>query len=104
MARFDVYANTDSGERRHTPYFVDVQNDFIDGLATRVVIPLRKEAVFGPGARDLNPKVGVLGNDLVLDTAALGAVPVNELRKALGTLRHERELIDEALDALFAGY
>ena len=84
MARFDVYANPDSGERRHTPYFVDVQNDFIDGLATRVVIPLRKEAVFGPGARDLNPKVGVLGNDLVL--------------------RHERELIDEALDALFAGY
>ena len=57
-----------------------------------------------PHACDLNPKVGVLGNDLVLDTAALGAVPVNELRKALGTLRHERELIDEALDALFAGY
>jgi toxin CcdB len=104
MARFDVYANPDSGERRHTPYFVDVQNDFIDGLATRVVIPLRKEAVFGPCARDLNPKVGVLGNELVLDTAALGAVPANELRRAVSTLRDERELIHGALDALFGGY
>ena len=40
MARFDVYANPDSAERRFTPFFLDVQNDYISGLETRVVIPL----------------------------------------------------------------
>ena len=32
MARFDVYANPDVIERKHTPYFLDVQNDFITAL------------------------------------------------------------------------
>ena len=50
MARFDVFANPDLSERKTTPYFVDVQNDFIDALTTRVVIPLRKESVFGARA------------------------------------------------------
>ena len=44
MARFDVFANPSVAERKHTPYFVDVQNDYIDALATRVVIPLRRES------------------------------------------------------------
>ena len=44
MARYDVFANPEAAERHHTPYLVDVQNDFIDRLETRVVIPLRREA------------------------------------------------------------
>ena len=72
MARFDVYANPDSTERRHTPYFVDVQNDYIDGLSTRVMIPLRRGALVVPRARNLNPAFNVLGTEVVLDTAALG--------------------------------
>jgi toxin CcdB len=39
MARFDVYANPEAAERRHTPYFLDVQNDYIADLATRAVVP-----------------------------------------------------------------
>jgi hypothetical protein len=53
MSRFDVHANPDVGERKHTPYLVDVQNDFIDGLATRVVIPLRRESAFALGRATL---------------------------------------------------
>ena len=57
MARFDVYANPEAAERRLTPYFLDVQNDFIHAVSTRVVVPLRRESVFGPRARNLNPMV-----------------------------------------------
>ena len=32
MARFDVFANPEASERAETPYFLDVQNDYIDGL------------------------------------------------------------------------
>ena len=68
MARFDVYSNPVVAERKHTPFFVDVQNDHIDALATRVVIPLRREAAFGPRARHLNPllTVGADGQQLSL--------------------------------------
>lgn len=104
MARFEVFANPDASERRHTPYFVDVQNDYINHLATRVVIPLRRESSFGPRPLELNPQVQFEAVKLVLDTAAIGAVPINELRKAVGNLRDARAEIHTAMDALFGGY
>ncbi|WP_244140003.1 CcdB family protein [Caballeronia sp. BCC1704] len=40
MARFDVFANP----RGHagTPYIAEVQRNHLSGLATRMVIPLRR--------------------------------------------------------------
>jgi len=104
MARFDVYANPAVPERRHTPYLLDVQNNHIDGLATRVVIPLRREDHFGPCAMRLNPQLEVAGLRVVLDTAALGAVPCAELRQPVAQLIHAHEPVADALDALFGAY
>ena len=104
MARFDVYANPELGERKHTPYLLDIQNDFISGLATRVVIPLRREAAFGPRAKDLNPMVMVAKDAVVVDAAALGAIPLVELQKPVANLREQRTEIQDALDALFGAY
>jgi toxin CcdB len=104
MPRFDVYANPTVAERRHTPYFLDVQNEYIDHLDTRVVIPLRRAAVFGPRARDLHPALEVNGESLVLDTSAIGAVPMSELRKQVAHLREAHEPVQAALDTLFGGY
>jgi toxin CcdB len=64
-----------------------VQNDYIDGLATRVVIPLRPARVFGARAERLHPLVKVRAEEMVLDTAAMGAVPRSELRAAIGSLK-----------------
>ncbi|MFZ2651254.1 MAG: CcdB family protein [Burkholderiaceae bacterium] len=104
MARFDAYANPDASERKHTPFFVDVQNEFIDALTTRVVIPLRKESAFGARARNLNPLLIVAGEKVVLDTAAIGAVPLSELRRRVANLRDDRAMVQEALDTLFGAY
>jgi toxin CcdB len=104
MARFDVYSNPEPGERKITPYLVDVQNDYIDALGTRVVIPLRREAAFGPRARHLHPAFSIGGESVVLDTAALGAVPVSLLKKTAGSLKDERATILEALDTLFGAF
>jgi toxin CcdB len=104
MARFDVYPNPDSAERRFTPYFLDVQNDYISGLQTRVVIPLRCESAFGPRARDLHPLVSVGEDRVVLDTAAIGAVPTSELRKPVAQLRDARADVQAALDTLFGSF
>ena len=104
MARFDVFNNPDVAERAHTPYFLDVQNDHIDGLESRVVIPLRDQQAFGPRARDLNPQLEVAGALLILDTAALGAVPLNALRRPVMQLSAGRDEVQAALDTLFGSY
>ena len=104
MARFDVFANPTAGERKHTPYFIDVQNDFIDALGTRVVIPLRREASFGLRSRNLNPAFSVGVDTVVLDTAALGTVPLLVLRKPVMNLAASRAEIQEALETLFGSF
>ncbi|MFG6433665.1 CcdB family protein [Roseateles sp. LYH14W] len=104
MARFDVYANPVARERRTTPFFLDVQNDFLGSLATRVMIPLRRETEFGTLANRLNPLVQVDDEALVLDTAGIGAVPLNLLKRPVVNLRAQRDEITTALDTLFGAY
>ena len=45
MARFDVYPNPGS-HAATTPYLLDVQSDLLDGLDSRMVVPLRNLAHF----------------------------------------------------------
>jgi toxin CcdB len=104
MARFDVFANPVAAERKRIPYLLDVQNDYIDALSTRVVVPLWREAEFGPRARNLHPVFIIAADNVVLDTAALAAVPRSELRKPVASLGGARAVIQEALDALFGAY
>ena len=104
MARYDVYANPEASERKQTPYLLDVQNDYIDALTTRVVIPLRREAAFGPRARNLNPSIAVGADNVVLDTASMGAVLTSELRRPVANVRQESAAVQEALDTLFGAY
>ena len=94
---------TPTRRRAHTPYFLDVQNDHIDGLDTRVVSPLRTEAAFGPRARRLNPLLAVVDAPLVPDTAALGAVPSFELRQPLLRLGDGRDAVRDVPDTLLGG-
>jgi CcdB protein len=52
------------------PFLLDIQNDYIDQLQSRVVIALRLATKFGPPMRDLNPVFTVAKLKAVLDTAA----------------------------------
>ena len=105
MARFDVYANPG----RHadtTPYLLDVQSDLLDALDSRMVIPLRRLSHF-PVLRLPTPLMPVLrieGDEFLLETPKMAAVPKRVLRSAVGSLAHEQEPISAALDFLFQGY
>ena len=105
MARFDVYANT-GGHADTTPYLLDVQSDLLDGLDSRVVIPLRSLAHF-PKIRlpaRLTPVLTVEGTDCLLETPKMGAVPLRVLRSPVTSLARAQEQITAALDFLFQGY
>ena len=102
MARFDVYANT-GGHADTTPYLLDVQSDLLDGLDSRVVIPLRSLAHF-PKIRlpaRLTPVLTIEGTDCLLETPKMGAVPLRALKSPVTSLAHAQEQITAALDFLF---
>lgn len=71
MSQFDVYPHPDPASRRATPFLLDVQNNPINGLATRLVVPLRAANLVAQPLRDLNPVFEIAGKAVVLDTPAL---------------------------------
>ena len=104
MARFDVFPNPFAPERSHTPLVLDVQNDHLGPLATRVVIPLRTAKAMAKPMRDLNPILDVDGRPLVLDTASLAPVPVSMLKRGVPLDRNLRDPVLDALDTLFGSF
>ena len=104
MARFDVYPHPDAVLRKKTPYLLDVQNNHISRIATRVVVPLRAANLFTQPMRDLNPTFEIAGKRVVLDTAAVAAIPSAQLKKPIAGLASQSGAIMAALDVLFGAY
>lgn len=105
MARFDVYANPGS-HAATTPYLLDVQSDLLDGLDSRMVIPLRSLKHF-PEVKlstRLTPVLTIEGEAFLLETPKLGAVPQRVLKSPVTSLTQERDQITAALDFLFEGF
>ncbi|MFT4195407.1 CcdB family protein [Ottowia sp.] len=104
MARFDVYANPDPSERAAVPFFLDVQNDFLGGLHTRVMVPLYAGARFSVRIKNMNPELQAAGKAVVMDTASIGALPTAELRRPVDNFARYQVEIQDALDTLFGAY
>ena len=105
MARFDVYPNPGASART-TPYLIDVQSDLLDGLDSRMVIPLRSLDDYSQVKLSalLSPVFRIKGRDYVLETPKMGAVPKRILKKTVLSLANEQARITGALDFLFQGY
>ncbi len=104
MARYDVYTNPDKTEHRHTPFVLDVQNDHIDAVETRIVIPLRDARVHGARLDRIHPLFRIQERDIVLDTPTMATFPRGWLRQPVASLRNEQGLVQDALDALYGAY
>jgi toxin CcdB len=104
MARYEVYRHPDAMLRKRTPYLLDLQNDYISAVDTRVVVPMRPAKSFGPPMRDLNPSFVIDGVEVILDTAALAAFPAAELQRPVASLKTQSGLVADALDTLFGSY
>ena len=104
MGQFTLYENQNSGSKESYPYFVDVQNDLLDGLNTRLVIPLTPLKNMGDSSiGSLCPEVDFDGNQLVLLTHQMTSVPISALKSDVGSLEHLRDEIIAAIDFLVTG-
>jgi toxin CcdB len=105
MARFDVYSNT-GARSAEIPYLLDVQSDLLQGLETRVVVPMRRRDCF-PATTipdNLAPTFEVEGVECILETPKLAAVPRRLLKKPVASLAASQFQITAALDFLFQGF
>ena len=105
MARFDVCA-TPGRHADSTPYLLDVQSDLLDGLDSRVVIPLRRRERFPavPLADRLTPTLSIAGAEFILETPKMGAVPRRALGAPLLSLAAEQARVTAAMEFVFRGF
>jgi len=104
MAQYDVFKNRDAATRKRMPYLLDVQSDLLEGLSTRVVIPMlaaqRDDAV---RIGRLMPEFEIEGSTVTLVTPQLAGVPCAILGQPVASLAQRRHEIIAALDVLISG-
>ena len=99
MAQFDVYEARGGG----VDFLLDLQDDMLEHLSTRVVAPLVLPENLGPAMKTVNPRISVGGLDYVLLTHLLAAIPIASLGKPAGSVKSQRNEIIGAIDFLFTG-
>ena len=72
MAQFDVYENSNPQTKNQTPYLLDVQNNLLEDLGTRVVIPLRRNI---KPIKNLHLEIEIEDQKFFLDTPNMAGIP-----------------------------
>jgi len=103
MAQFLLYQNT--GDSRDTyPFFVDVQNELLDSLNTRLVIPLiLADHLTEKSPTHLCPVLHMNEGSFVLLTHQMTSVPNSILTVPVRSLETFRSEIIAAIDFLITG-
>lgn len=103
MKQFDLYENADSDSHATYPYFLDVQTDLLDGLNSRVVIPIAKVQDAKTFPKNLCPIVEIGDETYALLTHQITTVSASFLTRREGSLLLNRTDIISALDFLLTG-
>ena len=105
MPQFTVYKNINEKSRKTFPYLIDVQNDILNDLDTRVVIPVCSSSDLGnKPIQNLSPITEIEGKKHILLTSQLAGIPKSELGPQICDLSEQRYIIISALDFLFTGF
>lgn len=99
MPRFDVFQN-----QAGSGYLLVVQSDLLSGLNTRVVVPMLPRSSAPSPAQRLNTIFEVEGQEVLMATQFMAAVPEGELTVGAGSLAERQHEISSALDMLFWGF
>ena len=98
MARFDIY-RTDGGA-----LVLDVQTNLISSLTSRLVIPLIAEISAPTPIKRLHPRVVIEGENYILATHLMAAVPIRVLGRPVGDSLENYDAIVAAIDMIFLGF
>jgi toxin CcdB len=104
MAQFMVCRNKNPQTRSAVPFLLDVQNDLLDDLETRVVVPLCPASMIkGRILRSLTPVLEIEGERFVMLTPQMAGIPKSELGAPVTRVEQYRFEIIAAIDFLLTG-
>ena len=102
--QYDVYPNPSPRMRDSYPFVVDIQNDLLKALATRMVVPFAVTALDTASLpRRLCPVLMVQGQRLMLVPFEAAPLDKRYLKKNVGTVRERAHEIVDAMDAVMSG-
>ncbi len=101
MAQFDIYENLNTKTNKEIPYLLDIQNDILKNLSTRVVVPL---VLNMKPAKILNPQFEINGSKVTMSTAELAGISVNNLGSIVCSVEDKRDEIISAIDFMITGF
>ena len=101
MAQFDVYENLNERTNKDIPFLLDIQNDILKDLSTRVVVPL---VLNMQAAKNLNPQFEINNLTLTMSTAELAGVSKDKLGSVICSIEDKKHEIISALDFMITGF
>lgn len=105
MGQFTVHENPNPSSKKAYPFMIDVQSPLLDGLETRLVIPLALKTVFGnKPIAGLNPTVDILGEEYFVLTQQMAAVHRVQLGRPVADCTEKRHEMLAAIDLLITGF
>jgi toxin CcdB len=101
--QFDVFVNPIAAARRHYPFVLVLQADFVDSGRERIVAPLVPRKSLSAIAGRLTPVVVLESSEHVVLVPALAGVRRGDLKDCVASLAPARTEVLGAIDMLFFG-
>jgi toxin CcdB len=104
MPQFALHRNRNPASRTRFPLLLDIQSDLLEGLATRVVVPLAlASGARARSMRTLTPILKFEGKEFLMVTPQVAGILARELGPVAGDLASDRDKIIAAVDFLLSG-
>lgn len=103
MAQYDVFPNPSRSGADRIPYVVVIQSDLLDGLATRLTMPLAEPAASGKVPTVLCPTIRVNGRRLNALAHYAAPLPAQLLRRPVDNVAAQASALVAAVDAVLSG-
>jgi len=105
MPQFDIHINANPASKAQYPYLVDVQSSLLEGLETRLVIPLIQKNRFGDKTiKNLTPTLMIKNQEYIVLTPQLAAISKKQLGAVIDTCKAVRHEIVSSIDFLITGF
>ena len=101
MAQFDVYENINPRTNEDIPFLLDIQNDILKNLSTRVVVPL---VLNMKPAKILNPQFQINNLTLTMSTAEMAGISTDILGSIVCSVEDKKYEIISAVDFMITGF
>ena len=103
MGQFSVHRNSDEATQDRFPLFVDIQDNLLTFLATRVIVPLAPRDRGHDAIPALVPSLTIEGKDYLLLAPQLMHLRADRLGPAIAEIETERREVLIAVEMIFRG-